>query len=52
MDETINLKSLAKHFSDADKARDLVEKLRWPNGAVCPHCESSRVFRLVPKEGS
>lgn len=26
------------HFQDADKAREYLEALRWPNGVVCPHC--------------
>lgn len=25
-------------FNDADKAREHLQKLRWPNGPVCPHC--------------
>jgi len=25
-------------FTDADKAREHLEKTRWPNGPVCPHC--------------
>jgi transposase-like protein len=25
-------------FQDADKAREYLENLRWPNGPVCPHC--------------
>lgn len=30
---------LAKpYFHDADKAREHLEKLRWPDGPVCPHC--------------
>ncbi len=28
----------APHFHDADKAREYLEALRWPNGPVCPHC--------------
>ena len=28
------------HFQDADKAREYLEALRWPNGVVCPHCGS------------
>lgn len=28
----------APHFTDADKAREYLEALRWPTGAVCPHC--------------
>lgn len=30
----------ASHFTDADKAREYLEALRWPTGAVCPHCGS------------
>ncbi|MCF2513663.1 IS1595 family transposase [Sphingomonas sp. G124] len=25
-------------FSDAEKAREYLESLHWPDGAVCPHC--------------
>lgn len=25
-------------FTDADKAREHLEKTRWPQGPVCPHC--------------
>lgn len=25
-------------FTDADKAREHLEKTRWPHGPVCPHC--------------
>lgn len=25
-------------YQDADKARDHMESIRWPNGPVCPHC--------------
>lgn len=28
----------APHFQDADKAREYLERLRWANGVVCPHC--------------
>lgn len=28
----------APHFKDDDKAREYLERLRWPNGPVCPHC--------------
>ena len=28
------------HFQDADKAREYLEAIRWPNGPVCPHCGS------------
>lgn len=28
------------HLQDADKAREYLEALRWPNGVTCPHCGS------------
>jgi transposase-like protein len=46
----INLINLAQHFSDEDKAREYVEKLRWPDGPVCPHCGVvNNAYRLTPK---
>src|SRR5881396_2514791 len=33
-------------------ARDLLESLRWPNGAVCPHCGGADPYRLTPKATS
>lgn len=34
-------------FTDEDKARKHLEKLRWPNGAFCPHCgESKKIKKL------
>jgi transposase-like protein len=47
----INLIELAQHFSDEDKAREYIEKLRWPDGPVCPHCgEINNAYRLAPTE--
>jgi len=28
------------HFQDADKARQYLERIQWPNGPICPHCGS------------
>jgi transposase-like protein len=37
-------------FTDADKAREHLEALTWPNGPVCPHCgETENVHRLQGK---
>jgi transposase-like protein len=36
--ETAMTDLTATHFTDADKAREYLETLRWPNGPVCPHC--------------
>jgi len=34
-----------------DEARELLEKLRWPNGVVCPRCMSKEIVKVVPKQG-
>ena len=36
-------------FTDPEAAREYVEKLRWPDGPVCPHCGS--VERITKLEG-
>jgi transposase-like protein len=48
--DELNLFALAQHFSDEDKAREFIEKLRWPDGPVCPKCgEVNNAYRLEPK---
>src|SRR2546421_563509 len=34
----MNLSDLARNFSNEDDARDFLEKFRWPDGPICPHC--------------
>jgi transposase-like protein len=36
--EELNLITLAAKYSDEDKARQLLESMRWPDGPTCPHC--------------
>jgi transposase-like protein len=49
--EELNLASLAKHFSDEDKARGFLEAQRWPEGPICPHCgELNNAYRLEPTQ--
>jgi transposase-like protein len=38
-------------YTDANKAREHMEKIMWPNGPVCPHCGSTgeRVMKLQGK---
>ena len=54
--DELNLISLAQEYSDNDKARELLESLRWPNGCVCPHCKNDgkekAISKLTPKAGS
>ncbi|HEY6768583.1 MAG TPA: IS1595 family transposase [Candidatus Sulfotelmatobacter sp.] len=39
-------------FQDAEKAREFLEKLRWPDGPVCPHCDGMKAYKLTPKPNS
>jgi len=34
-------------FADADKARDYLESVRWPDGVICPHCGAEDAYRLT-----
>lgn len=49
---TPDFNTLFPAFSDEDTAREMLERLRWPNGAICPHCGSVEAYKLTPKEGS
>ncbi len=50
--EEINLISLAQDYADEDKARELLESMRWPSGPVCAHCKCDDVYKLTPKKTS
>ncbi|MGA3324636.1 MAG: IS1595 family transposase [Terriglobia bacterium] len=44
---------LAPHYRDEDAAREHIEKTRWPDGPVCPHCGVvNEATKLEPREGS
>lgn len=36
--DDFNLADLAAHFSDPAAAAEFLERIRWPDGPVCPHC--------------
>lgn len=49
----LNLSTLAKHFSDEAAAWELVERMRWPDGPICPHCgDRNRAYFLKPRNGT
>jgi len=48
----LNLTEIASKYNDEDKARELLESLRWPEGPICPHCKSEKAYKLTPKPGS
>lgn len=48
----LDLTEIMERIGSEEKARELIEQLRWPNGPVCPHCRSTAVYRLSGKEES
>ena len=50
-DGDLTLTQIAQRFSTEEAAREYFEKLRWPNGPVCPHCGNAdqvRVYKVTP----
>lgn len=44
---------LAPQYQNEDAAREHIEKIRWPEGPVCPHCGSiDKASRVNPRPGS
>lgn len=44
---------LAPQYQNEDAAREHIEKSRWPDGPVCPHCGVvNEATKLTPREGS
>lgn len=42
----------APHFSNETAARELIEKTRWPDGPVCPHCGSiNKAYAVTGRAG-
>lgn len=52
MDTILDLSEISKRFSDEKAARELIEKLRWPNAPICPHCGTNGAYKITPKNGS
>ena len=48
----MNLAQLAKHFSDEDAARELLEQMRWGGHPTCPHCGGMEPYTINAKKGS
>jgi transposase-like protein len=40
---------LGKHFADPELARQMLEKMRWPNGVACPHCGGCDPYTVTSK---
>jgi len=43
----------APEFTDPEKAREVLESERWPDGPICPHCGLiGEAYKLEPKPGA
>jgi transposase-like protein len=45
--DKLNLATIAEKLNSPDAARELLESILWPNGAVCAHCASQNVYRMT-----
>ncbi|MGD1088513.1 MAG: IS1595 family transposase [Verrucomicrobiota bacterium] len=54
--DELNLITLAQKYSDDDTARAKLESMRWPHGAICPHCKNDGStkpnWKITPKADS
>jgi transposase-like protein len=51
--QSLDVTQLPKHFSDESAAYQLLERARWPEGPVCPHCGSvNHAYYLTPKDAA
>lgn len=50
--ETPNWSRLGPYFVDEDKARELLEHMRWQGKPACPKCGGDAPYKLTPKAGS
>lgn len=48
MDKAPRWSDLGAHFADADLAREMLERMRWPNGAACPRCGGCDPYKITP----
>jgi transposase-like protein len=49
------IEQLTEAYGDENRARRLLERLRWAGGVVCPHCQNvreKRISRLEARAGS
>ena len=51
-DAFLNLATLTHLFADETAARDFVESKIWPDGPICPHCQSKEFYKITSKPGT
>lgn len=45
----MNLTELTTKFPTDDRCREFLERLRWPNGPICPRCQATEITRFDAK---
>jgi len=50
--QKLDLRAIMGRFGNEEEARKLIERFRWPDGPVCPHCGSREAYRLTPAKNS
>ena len=50
--QELNLATLVPSFASEEAAINFLENKRWPNGPICPFCNSNKVYSLKPKSNS
>jgi len=49
--ERITVTELSRKIANEGDAYAYMERLRWPNGPVCPHCQHDKAYFLKPSNG-
>lgn len=50
MREAIDLCELVEQFGDDQSCRNYLERLRWPNGIVCPKCGGNKISSILKRD--
>ncbi len=50
--QELDLTTIMNRFGNEEETRKLIEKFRWPEGPICPHCGCHEAYRLTPTENS
>jgi len=46
----MNLVEVNQQYGTEEKCRELLKRLRWPEGVVCPRCKSKTISRLFTQD--
>jgi transposase-like protein len=48
---SIDLSTIAERYNTEEKAREFLERVRWPDGAICPHCGCKNARKIGRRSG-